>query len=422
MLNLFPHQKNSLDLTECKNRVAYYLDMGLGKTFVGSEKMKQLGTNANLLICQKSKIQDWIEHFETYYPEYMVFDCTVRKFNYEVDVHLFGHDKRKHILIVNYELTFRRAELTRLADFTLMLDESSMIQNESAKRSKFIMKLKPENVILLSGTPTSGKYEKLWSQLHLLGWKISKTLYWSQYVDTEILEVNGFPIRVIKGYKNVDRLKQKLAEFGAVFMKSEEVFDLPQQIEQKIFVETTKEYRKFMRTCIVEVEGIELVGDLTLTKRLYARQLCGQYNAAKLEAFKDLVESTEDRLIVFYNFTEEFDKLKQLVEDRPVSIVNGSIKDLSAYEHYKDSITFVQYQAGAKGLNLQKANKIIYFTLTQSCEDWMQSKKRIHRIGQNKTCFYYYLMCRSSVEEEVLKALESGRDYTDDLFDQYYGV
>ena len=40
MLNLFPHQKTSLDLTEGKNRVAYYLDMGLGKTFVGSEKMK----------------------------------------------------------------------------------------------------------------------------------------------------------------------------------------------------------------------------------------------------------------------------------------------------------------------------------------------------------------------------------------------
>ena len=165
-----------------------------------------------------------------------------------------------------------------------------------------------------------------------------------------------------------------------------------------------------------------MVGDLTLTKRLYARQLCGQYNAAKLESFMDLVESTEDRLIVFYNFNEELDKLKQLVDDRPISIVNGSVKDLAAYEQHNDSITFVQYQAGAKGLNLQKANKIIYYTLTQSCEDWMQSKKRIHRIGQEQTCFYYYLMCRDSVEEDVLAALESGRDYTDDLFEQYCEV
>ena len=24
----------------------------------------------NLIICQKSKLQDWYEHFKTYYPEY----------------------------------------------------------------------------------------------------------------------------------------------------------------------------------------------------------------------------------------------------------------------------------------------------------------------------------------------------------------
>lgn len=62
--------------------------------------------------------------------------------------------------IINYELAFRRPELSKLSDFTLMLDESSLIQNETAKRSKFILKkLNPSNVILLSGTPTSGKYE-----------------------------------------------------------------------------------------------------------------------------------------------------------------------------------------------------------------------------------------------------------------------
>lgn len=35
-LKFMPHQKKSLDDTEPFNRVAYYLDMGLGKTFVGS--------------------------------------------------------------------------------------------------------------------------------------------------------------------------------------------------------------------------------------------------------------------------------------------------------------------------------------------------------------------------------------------------
>ena len=57
-------------MTKDRNRVAYYLDMGLGKTFVGSEKMKQLENKVNLVICQKSKVNDWIQHFENYYSEY----------------------------------------------------------------------------------------------------------------------------------------------------------------------------------------------------------------------------------------------------------------------------------------------------------------------------------------------------------------
>jgi SNF2 family DNA or RNA helicase len=123
-------------------------------------------------------------------------------------------------------------------------------------------------------------------------------------------------------------------------------------------------------------------------------------------------------LIVFYNFNEELKQLKKIAEEleRPISEVNGQVKDLDAYEHEDDSITFVQYQAGSMGLNLQKANKIIYFTPTQSCEQWMQSQKRIHRINQTKTCFYYLMVCKGSIEEDIYKALQTGVDYTNELF------
>ena len=70
------------------------------------------------------------------------------------------------------------------------------------------------------------------------------------------------------------------------------------------------------------------------------------------------------------------------------------------------------------GLNLQKANKIIYFTLPLSSELFEQSKKRIHRIGQDRPCFYYILMCRNSIEERILKTLEMRQDYTEALFEK----
>lgn len=427
MVKLYPHQIEELAATENRNRVAYYHDMGLGKTFVGAEKLIRLGSKINLVICQKSKIEDWISHFETYYSKNAIFDLTDEKegltpfLDICTNTLLLDGCQNPYIIgIINYDLVFRRPKLKKLSNFTLMLDESSLIQNEQAKRSKFILNLKPKNIILLSGTPTGGKYERLWSQMKLLGWNISKQMFYDHYVNYHYDDSNGFPLMIIDGYKNEERLKRKMRQYGCRFLKTEEVFDLPGQVDQNIYISTTKEYQIFKKDSIVTIkdDGVELIGSTALTKMLYERQLCGQYCKEKLNAFEDLILSTHDRLIVFYNFNDELKKLCAIAEKygRDISLVNGTEKDLSAYNMDNNSITFIQYQAGSMGLNLQLANKIIYFTPPVSSELFEQSKKRIHRIGQQKTCFYYYLICKGSIEKKIYRTLAMRRDYTEELF------
>ena len=58
-VQLYPYQAAQLDASRDFNRVAYYHDMGLGKTFTGAEKAVSYGLPI-LLVCQKSKIDDWI--------------------------------------------------------------------------------------------------------------------------------------------------------------------------------------------------------------------------------------------------------------------------------------------------------------------------------------------------------------------------
>lgn len=426
-MKLYKHQTDALESLKEKTHVALYWDMGLGKTFGGSEKLKDLDAEVNLVVCQKSKIDDWIEHFANNYPRYVIFNLTYKK---DFEEFLKYPDRNfKVICIINYDLVWRRKDLLNLKDFTLLLDESSLIQNETSKRSKFILKMQPKNVILLSGTPVGGKYENLWSQMQLLGWSISKKMFYDHYVDYHWDDSQGFPMMVINGYKNEERLKRKMREYGCNFIKTDEVFDLPKQIDQTVKIPITKEYKQFRKNHIVsweekteddEIITTELVGDTTLTQILYERQLCGHYNQDKLNAFNDLVQSTNDRLIVFYNFNAEYELLKKIAvyNNRLISVVNGQEKNLEAYEHCRSSITFIQYQAGAMGLNLQKANKIIYFTPPVSSELFEQSKKRIHRIGQDKPCFYYYLTCKNSIEEKIYATLAMRKDYTDKLFEE----
>ena len=105
-IKLFQHQLDALERVKEKNRVAFFHDMGLGKTYTGSEKMIRLGKKVNLVVCQKSKVQDWVDHFDEYY-DCRLYDLTKKKdlFNFLNDV---VHPDVPSIGVINYDLLFSR--------------------------------------------------------------------------------------------------------------------------------------------------------------------------------------------------------------------------------------------------------------------------------------------------------------------------
>lgn len=411
-VKLFPHQEQALTELSKFNRCCLVHDMGLGKTYSSTEKLRSLDFKHAMVVCQKSLIPTWVKHLTTNYPDWRVVDYTKPKATIP---------DSKCVIVLNYDIVFRRPELRQLKNLSVILDECTIISNPSAKRTKAIFRLDIENIIMLSGTVSKGKYENLWTLVQLCGWNISKRDFYSRYIIEQEISIQNsqFPIKIVVGYKNTEELKSMLRKYGFHFLKTEDVIELPEQTFVNLEVNPTPHYRKFRKERVVEVANRTLVGDTTLTKMLYERMLCGQYCKEKLDTFSDLLDSTDDRLIVFYNFNEELDALKKIIgKSRPVSEINGSVKDLTAYENEDNSVTLVQYQSGSMGLNLQKANKIVYFTLPLSSEFFEQSKKRTHRIGQAKPCFYYTLVCRNSIEEKILKTLEMRKDYTNALFEE----
>lgn len=417
MIKLLDFQIEALTAVKDYERCAFYHEMGLGKTFTGGEKLMSFNNQVNLVVCQKSKIADWVNHFEQHYDIEVFNLAKVKQLN------AFMQSTNRKLGVVNYDLLTRRPALYTLRDIAIVFDESSMLKNDRAKRTKCAMSLSVKQLVLLSGTPVGGKYEELWTQCRLLGWNIPKAVFWDYFVRYTEWQPVPFarPINLVYGYKNVNELKLMLHYHGAHFLRSNEVLSLPQQVFNTIRVDCPSEYFTFMHDNVVTVDGDELVADMPLKKLLYARELCGVYCDEKLKAFEDFINSTSERVIVFYNFTRELDALLKIVgKSRGVSIINGTTKNLDAYDTDSTSVTFVQYQAGALGLNLQKAHYIAYYSLPLSSELFEQSKKRIHRIGQAQPCFYYTFICNESVEEKIATTLAERCDYTLELFNEYY--
>lgn len=409
-MGLFAYQQAALDRVGGKRKCAFYHDMGLGKTFTGAEKlMSDHCWKRALVVCQKSKVADWVDHFEAHY-DMPVVDLTKQDVCRDAEA----------VMIINYDLIWRRPQLMELDDLALMFDESSLLQNATSKRTKAAMKLagKADTLVLLSGTPVDGKYERLWTQLRMLGWRIDEKLFWRQYVESETTMREGFPITKVTGYKNEERLVRKMKELGCDFLKTDDVIDLPDQRFIRIDVPMSEYYRKFAKTNVITAFGRDFVGDTVFGDLTAKRQLAAAYSPAKLEAFGDLLDGTSKRLVVFYNFDVELEGLTEELakRGRPYGVLNGKVHDLSPFFDTDDGVALIQYQSGAMGVNLQQADTCVYFSPPLASSLFEQSKKRIHRVGQDKPCTYYDLVSKGTVEEKIYDTLAMRRDYTEKLF------
>src|SRR5690606_3792410 len=110
----------------------------------------------------------------------------------------------------------------------------------------------------------------------------------------------------------------------------------------------------------------------------------------------------------------------QVVDGRPVSEYNGRAKDLSAFLENSDGVVICNYKSGSTGLNdFVVASVEIMFSLPMSHIDFVQSKKRIDRIGQVSKPLYYYLVMEQTIDARVYQTLQEGKDFDERLFESY---
>jgi len=415
-VSLYNHQKQLVEEGDRYRNNLYTVGLGLGKTDISLTRAEKLTTaepNLKVLVlCQASKIEDWRQKCRLYSISFLVMS---------IDTAPRRETQLKKMFPDN--------------EFILIVDESQMIKTMSAKRTKFVLNLLPKYKILLSGTPFN-KWEESISHLILLGHPITKKDFMNKYCKWTLESFGGKlsrPFQKIVGYQNIDELKSLFRNLGQITMSYDDALLMSPELEnippvealQIITVPPIPEYKQFKKDKIITIKSgkdeIEIMGDTIMAQRHGERHLTSSYNKNKLSALADLVESTEDRIVIFYQYHESFmrmaDALKSL--NRPTSIINGQIKTRQKFDENENGIIFVQYQAGARGLDLYQARHTVYFELTDSFELYDQSFGRTHRIGQQRTCFYYLLECENSIDGAIKAALDNGKDFNDDMYKKY---
>ncbi len=434
MNDLYEHQKEAISFL-LKNQGGYLAyGMGLGKTRIILESFKAwkpMGYKL-LVICPLSLINTaWKSDMEKFTPDLIMCDLHSK------------HRRPADVYVINYDALIspkRYAELVHIVTtqrFVCVLDESSMISNPRAKRTRNLLTMKHafKIKVCMSGTPCSQSEEQLWSQITFLRDGILspsfygfRNTFFHLQRGRAVASVNGSTMgeMMAKGWKlsiTPQKREQLMTRLKPVMImrKLDECVDLPDEIDQVRSVEMTQDqataYKAMKQNAITEIKGKDIVAQIALTKLMKLRQITSGFaidsdgyttnlpvNPKLDELMETLQEIGNDQAVIFFNFKAEAADIKSRLS-QDVCIIDGETTDkaseIGKFIRGEYRYLAANIQSMAHGVTLTNAHYCIYYSHSYSLEDYLQSRARIRRIGQNKTCVYIHLLCKDTIDEIV---------------------
>lgn len=348
-------------------------------------------------------------------------------------------DPSLNILVVNYDLVWRRKEIVdAFAPQMVVADESHRIKKPSAKRSRFLRRLNdvPYRAIL-TGTPTPKSlvdYYGQWVFLNKDRFGTVKANFEDRYV------IYGRFVNQIRGYRNIKELKRKVHSDASV-VKKESCLDLPERTYQRVPLDledtAAKMYERMAYELFIELEDGEVVDAKTVgTKLLKLQQITGgfifteggnprQVSEAKLSILRDLLEDyygAGRKVVVFARFLPEIAAISHLGRKLGfiTMVLSGSTRredrDSQRRSFQQDpgpALFVAQIQTGGLGISLHAAHDAIFYSVTYALDDYIQACDRLHRIGQTNHVTYRHLVARRTVDLDIYECLRRKQDITE---------
>lgn len=329
----------------------------------------------------------------------------------------------------------------------VIIDELSSFKSPSAKRWKALKKaiMKVRYVLGLTGTPAPNSYLDLWPQVFLLdgGERLGKRItdYRMRYFSMGAHKghiVYEWNLRI--GAQ--DAINRKLSDL-CLSMSAEDWLDLPPIIYNTVPVRmdkaARKTYDKFKADKVMPLlyqDGEHKMLDPNKAEELEKMTACIMANTAalvggkllqmangavyddhkqpvhihdaKLDALDELADiNVGNNLLVFYAY--QHDK-ERILERFPQAREFSGPQDVEDWNAGKVPMLLCHPASTGHGLNLQQGGHIIvWFGLTWSLELYQQANARLPRPGQKQSVIIHHLVCKDTIDEQVMTAL-SGKN------------
>lgn len=412
-------------------------DMGLGKTIQVLAFISRLKLTAPLLIVvPTSLIFNWRKEIQQFLP------------GWKVIIHQ-GPDRSKsldetegcQIIITSY--TTLRLDLPIFVRHNFqccILDEAQVIKNHTTQTSQALCQLQTKFRLSLTGTPLENNLNELWSHFRFL---MPDLLGDQKDFESELTAA-------VSDFRYLQRIKRKIRPFVLRRKKEEVAKDLPEKIQQIVWIEMSSSQRQLYDEYLagfrghllkkVERDGVSKHRMEVLEAILRLRQICchpllvsaGNQEALDCSSSKQeiLLQDLETlvgegkKVLVYSQFTSMLKLISRELTSRQwkFGYLDGSTSDREKVVDQFQSdptlkIFLISLKAGGIGLNLTQADYVLIYDPWWNEAVENQAIDRAHRIGRQETVIAKRYVTLETIEAKMMTLKSHKRSLIGEVLD-----
>ena len=427
---LRPYQKQGYSWLHYlyKNKLGGCLadDMGLGKTLqtitlLAEVYAKDKSKLPTIIVMPKSLLFNWQNELNKFAPQ-------LTHYTWYGTNRTLEEAQKVNIILTTYSMIRNDIQQWKEVSFLyVVLDESQAMKNTQSQIHKAVLLLQAKHRLALSGTPVENNLSELYALFRFL----NPAMFGSaQGFSQDYL----IPIQKYDNRDAIVELKKKIYPFILRRLKKDVLTELPDKIEQVLYVDMSPEQAKyyeqrrlFYKQVIEEQvasKGIQqsqffvfqAMNELRQIASVPSAQTDGRIKSPKTELLMEQLEdaiANKHKVLVFANYLAAVEDIGEELNLRGIEFVSmtGSTQNrqqlVDKFQNDPDCKVFVlTLKTGGTGLNLTAADMVFIFDPWWNKSAENQAIDRAHRIGQNKKVLSYKLITLGTIEEKILKLQE----------------